>query len=161
MRSSTAVRRASAAFRAAQDRLYEANRYTTMAVVSGVSKDASGRVTKATAIIDGATSQTVQVPYGSAIGVGSVLNVTNMGARVRPVWVAGGMAQGVPAGSVQWIKGPGDQPIITPAGLDLGEANLLRNSDFSQTHRKHRNQPIGWLTDSSAVILTPPGGTEL
>lgn len=157
MRPSSRLQQAAARFRAAQDGRYEQQRYTTLANVTAVTKDDSGRVVAATATIDGATGQTVQLPYGSAVGVGSVLLVTNQAQRVRPVWVAGSTAQGAPAGAVQWIVGPGGEPIITPAGISLGEANLLRNSDFSQTRRGHRNQPVGWVSNSLAVILTTVG----
>jgi hypothetical protein len=157
MSRSTRLKQSVAKFRAAQDRRYQQQLYTTTATVTAVTKDSSGRVVSATGTIDSSAGQPIQVGYGASIGVGSVLQVTNVGPRVRPIWSAGGLGQGAPAGAVGYIVGPGDQPIITPAGLNLGEANLLRNSDFSQTHRGHVNQPIGWTTDSTAVILAPVG----
>lgn len=141
------------------DRRYEPLRYTTMAKITGVTKDSSGRVTAATATIDGATGQRVIVPHGAALGVGSVIGVTNVGFAAMPVWEMGRAQQGTPGGAVMLIVGPDGQPYITGAGLSLGEANLLRNGDFSQTHRLHLNQPIGWIANGLTQIIDELGET--
>lgn len=141
------------------DSRFERLHYTTMAEITAVSKDASGRVTGATAKIDGASGQAVQVGHGAALTVGSVIAVTNTGFAAMPVWTMGRAQQGMPGGAVMLLMGPGETPFVTPAGLILGEANLLRNGDFSQTHRLHLNQPIGWVTNSQTQIIGELGET--
>ena len=141
----------------AQDARYEPQRYTTIANVTGVTTDASGRVTSVTARIDGVAAQTVQVGYGAALGVGSIIAVQNHGAKTHPVWRQADVLQGVPAGHVALLIGPGGQPIITPAGATSAAANLLRNPDFTLSHRQFENQPIGWVVSGQTQILESIG----
>jgi hypothetical protein len=139
------------------DSNYEPQRYTTIAEVTAVTTDTGGRVTSVVARIDGATGQTVQVGYGAPLGVGSLIAVQNHGEKTHPTWRQADIMQGVPAGYVAMLIGPGGQPYIGPQGVVSPAANLLRNPDFTLRHRLHENQPIGWVVSGQTQILESIG----
>ena len=140
-------------FRRAQDARYEQQRYTTIAEVTAVTTDTSGRVTSVVARIDGSTGQTVQVGYGSPLGVGSLIAVQNHGEKTHPTWRQADIMQGVPAGYVAMLIGPGGQPYVGPQGVVSPAASWLRNGDFSQQHRDHLNQAVGWVSNSQTQLV--------
>jgi len=157
---STKLQHAVARFHAAQAQRYAPNRYSTIASVTATTKDSGGRVTQATCTIDGATGQKVSVPYGQALGVGSVIGVTNVGTASAPVYQYGMQYQGVAAGGVAYITGPGGDPYITPSGIESPRANLLKNGDFTLTSRSHVNQPFGWVLSGQTQLVDGIPGEE-
>ena len=157
---STAIQQASARFRQSLDRSYAPNRYTTQARVTAVTKDSTGRVTSVTCTIDGAAGQKVQVPFGAALGVDSVIGVTNVGTASAPVYQYGTTYQGTAAGAVMLLTGPDGQPYVTPGGVLSPKANLLRNGDFTLAHKAHLNQPHGWVLSGQARLVDGIPGDE-
>ena len=135
------------------DGKYARQRYSTAARVTSVSKDTSGRAIAVVCTIDGVASQTVAVPWGSPIGVNSIIGVINAGTETAPVWQYGTLMPGAPAGAVMLVTGPDGQPYITPAGTVSAKANLLRNGDFTLTHKDHLNQPAGWVLSGHAQLV--------
>ena len=158
---STPTQHAAQRLRQVLDRNYAPNRYTTQARVTSVSKDSTGRVTSVQCTIDGAASQTVQVPYGAAVDVNSVIGVTNVGTASAPVYQYGTTyAGGVAAGAVMLVTGPDGQPYVTPGGVQSAKANLLRNGDFTLAHKSHSNQPHGWVLSGHAQLVDGIEGDE-
>ncbi|MBC8448231.1 MAG: hypothetical protein H8D78_10805 [Chloroflexi bacterium] len=134
-------------FWGALDRQFETRRRIARAKVTAVQRDSSGRATSVTATIDdGATGQPIGVPYGMTVGVGSVLEVENVGLITQPAWRVADVGSGMPGHTTTIITTPGDTTIINESGLVLGNANLLRNGDFTLRHRQHLNQPVGWVS---------------
>jgi len=136
---------------------FEGRRRIAQATVTAVTRDSSGRATEVTATIDGTAGQKVAVPYGMALGVGSVFSVENVGLVTQPAWRVADATSGMPGSTVILLTTPGGTPVVTEGGLVLGAANLLRNPDFMLTHRGHVNQPIGWVASDVTHILGTMG----
>ncbi len=139
------------------ERTFQRRRAVSIATITSVSRDNSGRVVGATGTVEGLSNVSIRVDYNAPIRRGSQVVVENWGTAAKPDWRQVSDAGGIIGPAPLYGGFPGDVPLVTPSGLNLGPANLLFNSDFSLQHRGHRNQPVGWVSKGMTQLVGEMG----
>jgi len=146
--------KAAQALRAALDGRYSPKRRLAVASITSVSKDASGHVTGAVAVVEKLASVSIVTGFNAAIAKNSQVVVENRGTVTRPNWHMTTSGGGV--ATPGYFSTPGGIPIVTPAGIIPPNTNLLANPGFDLKHPSHK-QPVAWKSSEQTHLVTEMG----